>query len=468
MRKILFLSQLFATDRILLYSGLLEHLITSAQPQVWSRAPKEPSFPGYHKNSRYFQPFFHKRSLPEWISQLRLFNDYLWDAKKLSVSRQSIWKWIKKHQVPWNSRVLHRIAQSAAIFPVQQPVESLVANIAREHGSPLEIVRFFKAHTPSLVIAMTPFWPYEMSVIACAQRLAIPTAAFITSWDNISTKTRLLFDYDAYFVWSEAMKEELLKFYPRARKRSVFVVGAPQYDVFFDPAIIQPREAFCQQYSLDPLLPIVVYCLGSPNFIREDFAVHEYLKQVSRHADLKHIQVIVRTHPAFAESGYSEINKIRQDFPKTVIQGSNRFWADFAVQTEEGTQEWVNTIYHADVVINLSSTIAVDASIFDKPVINLNFDPEPGSPNERMVKEINSTWNHFSPIAHSGGVWLANNVEEVIEATRIYLGNPQLHSLERRWIAEHVCGFVDGKSGMRMAEAILSYVNKARNTVSAR
>jgi len=36
----------------------------------------------------------------------------------------------------------------------------------------------------------------------------------------------------------------------------------------------------------------------------------------------------------------------------------------------------VNTFRHADVVVNFSSTVAIDAAIFDKPVVNLDFDPE--------------------------------------------------------------------------------------------
>ena len=33
-----------------------------------------------------------------------------------------------------------------------------------------------------------------------------------------------------------------------------------------------------------------------------------------------------------------------------------------------------DTLYHADVVVNVASTITIEACIFDTPVVNINFD----------------------------------------------------------------------------------------------
>jgi hypothetical protein len=113
-------------------------------------------------------------------------------------------------------------------------------------------------------------------------------------------------------------------------------------------------------------------------------------------------------------------------------------------------------------VVNLSSTVTVDAAIFDRPVVNLDYDPEPGGANQSLVKDINHLWTHFKPIAGSGGVWLADNEEEVVEGIKMYLANPCLHRERRRWIAEYVCGFVDGRCGERMARAVLDFVRERR------
>jgi hypothetical protein len=97
--------------------------------------------------------------------------------------------------------------------------------------------------------------------------------------------------------------------------------------------------------------------------------------------------------------------------------------------------------------------MAVDASIFDKPVVNLDFDPEPGGPNQQR-QEINHKWVHFKPIAESGGVWLVDDMEQAVAATLSYLRDPAQHRQQRQWIVEFVCQWVDGQSGRRFAEAL--------------
>ena len=128
------------------------------------------------------------------------------------------------------------------------------------------------------------------------------------------------------------------------------------------------------------------------------------------------------------------------------------------MQSEGAIAEWVNTVRHADVVIQLASTMAIDAALFDRPVINLDFDPQPGGPNQQMVREVNRRWNHFAPITRSGGLLPVQSIEEMIAATEQYLRTPDLHRAERRWIVDFVCGPADGQAGRRMAEAMLSAV----------
>jgi hypothetical protein len=112
------------------------------------------------------------------------------------------------------------------------------------------------------------------------------------------------------------------------------------------------------------------------------------------------------------------------------------------------------------VIVNLSSTAAIDGALFDKPVVNLDFDPEPGKHKQTLVKEINHLWTHFKPVAESGGLWLVNDLAEMIAAIRAYLAQPALHRAERRQMAEFVVQFLDGNSGARMAAALLDFAQR--------
>ena len=72
-------------------------------------------------------------------------------------------------------------------------------------------------------------------------------------------------------------------------------------------------------------------------------------------------------------------------------------------QDESQIIEWVNTFLHADVVVNMVSTVAIDAAIFDRPVVNLDYDPEPGRPNQALGKDVNNA-GPFKAITESGGM----------------------------------------------------------------
>jgi hypothetical protein len=303
----------------------------------------------------------------------------------------------------------------------------------------------------------------EPAIAAAAKTLGIPTLAFITSWDNPTTKNRMVFKYDGYVVWSEEMKAQLHKFYPHSRHVPVYVVGAPQFDVFFQPRFEQPRAEFCAEHQLNPELPIILYALSSPNFIPEFTAVRHLAEQVVKGA-LGRVQLLVRPHPLFDKGQiFDELRRLGQQI---IVQdtGQRELNLQQRAQNEAQIRQWVNTFRHAAVVVNLSSTAAIDGALFDKPVVNLDFDPEPGQLRQGLVKDLNHLWTHFKPIAESGGLWLVSDLAEMIAATQTYLAQPALHHGRRRWMAEFVTGFADGQAGARFAEALIDFVGRQSGT----
>jgi hypothetical protein len=89
--------------------------------------------------------------------------------------------------------------------------------------------------------------------------------------------------------------------------------------------------------------------------------------------------------------------------------------------------------------------------------VNLDYDPEPTQPNQELVKDANHVWTHFKPIAESGGVWNVNDAAELVAAIKGYLEQPDLHREGRRWIAQYVCGELDGQAGRRLARAVIQF-----------
>jgi hypothetical protein len=388
----------------------------------------------------------------------RRFNEYVWDFALRPPSRMSMHRHVRDRRRSPLFRTMKLPAFVFAKCHLHRALESLLERALLQYPRSPEAVARLRAARPDLLITMGPHRYEEPAVVAAAKQLKIPTMAFITSWDNISTKTRLVFSYDAFLLWSDRMKAELHEFYPASRSVPAYVVGAPQFDVFHLPRFRQTKGAFCYSQGLRADLPIIVYALGSPNFVQERYAARQLVVRVAR-GDFGNAQLLLRPHPLFDDGELA--NEFSGHFPRVVVQRTGTRSTPLAArsQDESDIAEWVNTFVHADVVVNLASTVTVDAALCGRPIVNLDFDPEPGHPNQQLVNEVNHYWTHFKPIAESGGVWSVRNYDEMATAISQYLATPGLHAQQRRSIPSFVCGYTDGQCGKRMGRAILSFLH---------
>jgi hypothetical protein len=465
--RLLLLSSSLLIDRAFLYTEFLSALSAGSRPEVWAASAHNSDFRGlWEACPAEIGSFPEVRPYKEFpYNYLRRLNEFAWDYRFRTPSRLSVWRHVRSKSIKPSLRALRGPGKALSLMRLEQRFEDYLQRLLLAYQRSPEAFERLRADRPDLVVTTGPFQFEQPAIVAAAKKLGIPTMALVPSWDNLSTKNRLTFKYDAYLVWSEQTREELQRFYPCTRKAPVYVVGAPQFDVFFQDRFHLSREAFCQSQGLRSDLPIIVYAIGSPNFLRgEPRGALDFARRVMR-GDLGDVQVIVRPHPLHDKGELSDM--FREFFPKVVVQRPVTSASQLLrSQNAYHITEWVNTFKHADVVINLSSTVTVDAAIFNRPVVNLDYDPAPGRPQQQLIKDVNHVWDHFKPIAESGGIWLANNPGDVVEAVKGYLANPGMHREKRRWIAEYVCQYLDGRCGERMAEAVLDFAYNTLNRSS--
>ena len=105
-------------------------------------------------------------------------------------------------------------------------------------------------HKPDLVFCTNQRPTQAISALLAAQDLGIPTATFIFSWDNLP-KAMTVVETDYYFVWSEHMKMELLKYHSYVNESQIIVSGTPQFESHFDSSLLQSKEVFFATHKLD-------------------------------------------------------------------------------------------------------------------------------------------------------------------------------------------------------------------------
>jgi CDP-glycerol glycerophosphotransferase (TagB/SpsB family) len=106
------------------------------------------------------------------------------------------------------------------------------------------------------------------------------------------------------------------------------------------------------------------------------------------------------------------------------------------------------------VNVNVASTITIDAAALDTPVVNVAFDGQVTKPYLESCARYYD-YEHYKRIVDTGGVRIARNTDEMMQAIQAYLDDPSLESEGRRRIREEQCWKLDGNSGRRIAEYLI-------------
>lgn len=462
----LLLSTSLLVDRVLLYTQLIPNLSKFGDVSIWASSFQDISarsiWESVAADVQKFPAVRPFREVP--YNLIRRLNEYVWDFRLMPPSRISIMQHVRSKRLSRRTRALRTPAKLLASLRSERVLEDGLERLLLSYPRSEQATVRLQENPPTVIVSTGPFQFEQPAIFSAAKRLGIPTLAYIPSWDNVSTKNRMVFKYDGYIVWNEKTKYELQEFYPYTREAPIFVIGAPQFDIFHQTRFFQTREEFCTGQGLNPNLPIILYAVGSPNFLKEQYGALEMARRMCAGA-IPNAQLLVRPHPIHDNA---EMKELFDKFsPMVTLQKTANAGKALTERTQDIIEltEWVNTFRHADVVVNLSSTVTIDAAIFNKPIVNLDFDPQPGQADQQLVKDINHKWTHFSPIAESDGVILVNNFDELEKAIIFALDHPSLHQEERRRIAEYVCGFTDGNCGGRMATAIAGFAaTQARST----
>ncbi|MBU2952141.1 CDP-glycerol glycerophosphotransferase family protein [Tamlana agarivorans] len=234
-----------------------------------------------------------------------------------------------------------------------------------------------ETHKPDLIFCTTQRATQSISALLAAQDLGIPTVAFVYSWDNVP-KAMQVVETDYYCVWSDLMKEELLKYYPFVREDQVFVTGTPQFEPHYDEALKQTREEFFELYGLDTDKKYICYSGDDKTTSPLDQYYLEDLAHAVRSLNTKgyNLGIIYRKCPVDFTSRYDAVIKANKD----IIKVLDPLWQQVGSQWNQvlPTPEDFNMLYnvceHSEMVTNVCSSTVFDFVTHDKPCIYYNYE----------------------------------------------------------------------------------------------
>jgi hypothetical protein len=313
----------------------------------------------------------------------------------------------------------------------------------------------FDRYHPAMLVASSPGLIFsEVPLLRTAVRRGVRSMAVDPSWDNFTNKLLPVRRVSRLVVWNDLMKQQAVDLHGYAPDE-VRIAGTPQWDLYFRDGTIAPRETFLRQIGADPSRKLITLTTTP----RELYPHHDHVLRVlvsamSAGAWREAAQILVRLHPRDDLQAYAAFQNlphviIEKPFRPTVTAGDG-----LAIDiTSESQRHLANTMRHSDVVVNVASTLAIEAAIFDTPVVNVSFDGEAPSEWVRSARRY-YRFTHYVNITRHGAVRVAEQPEQLVEHVGRYLEDPSLDCEGRRRVAVEQCQFLDGRAADRASSFV--------------
>lgn len=309
---------------------------------------------------------------------------------------------------------------------------------------------YFDKYNPSVVFLAHLFDGQEVNLLREARRRGIKSIGLINSWDKLTARRSIRLLPDSLIVFNEIVKREAIK-YADMKEGNIFVSGIPNYDwhVNYQPI---SRDEFCRRNKLDPKKKIIVYAPMGKAFSNSDWDIMDMLNAAISGNAIKNAQLFVRFQPNdFVEKeGLEKRPWLRYAVPGIRFSRERGVNWDMSFDDIRGLTD---TLANADLFVCYASSISVDAAVFDKPVININFEVKD---KELMSKSPTFFYKteHYGKVVRSGGIRYPKNRDELILWINKYLANRETDREERKKLVKAQCWKLDGKAGSRIANFI--------------
>lgn len=232
-------------------------------------------------------------------------------------------------------------------------------------------------HNPDLIFCTTQRATQSISALLAAKDLNIPVVSFVYSWDNVP-KAMQVVEADFYFVWSDLMKQEILKYYPFVKESQVFVTGTPQFEPHYNRNLLKSREEFFKENNLDTSKRYI--CFSGDDVTTSPLDQY-YLEDLAKavinlNAKGENVGIIYRKCPVDTTSRYDDILNLYKDVITSVDplwKAVGKNWNEI-LPTKEDLGLLHNVCAHSEFVTNVCSSTVFDFVAHDKPCIYFNYE----------------------------------------------------------------------------------------------
>lgn len=362
-------------------------------------------------------------------------------------------------------------ARRRRFFPI---MEVLIKVLRRSRTARQLLVRFqhrytpdlyddlFEKYQPDLLIASSPGFRLDRYILRAAAKHKVSTTAAIFSWDSSSSYGLPGAEVDRITCWSEIQKRELVggaDWDPV----DVNVGGMPPYDGYVGKKWLMKREEYFKVHGLDPSRKLLTYASSFVNLSPNIQNVQALVNLVNSDQLSAPSQLLIRLHPIHMSGYYEEeadhIRQLAAENPHVHVVEPKQT-GDLGFYAFDDMPEKSSMMGLADIFLTVYSTMCVEASFHERPIISVCIDSDIGWPGKYWLPMSQiGIWPTHSRFRASGAGRIATSEAELREAINAYFADPYADLTKQKEFAIRECTFVDGSSGRRTGEYFVSLFN---------
>jgi hypothetical protein len=333
-----------------------------------------------------------------------LQNTYSYRIKKESIKKDRLWEYIKSYSV-------------GELLPFKRFFMGVSKYFLKALLKHKVVDRDISEFNPDVFLFTLSNKVNEYYYLGSALRRLVPTIGLVHSWDVITTKGSFLFQTDKVLVWNDINAREYEAFVNSfiGEPEELVKVGIPQFDIYkTEERLISVDEAR-EKIGLPIDKSIVLYTTSVPRLFPGEIDVLNRLISDFESGLFEGAFLYVRVHPQAISDYSSRFKELEGENYKLYLPEKSSSSVEDNVIFEENTLlNLFFDIYSSDVVVNMASSITLDAAAIGRKTINLSFDDVCGS--NIFLHSVNRYYrtDHYSKILNFDDVDVAYSYEELV------------------------------------------------------
>lgn len=318
----------------------------------------------------------------------------------------------------------------------------------------------FNKFQPDITVSTTTgLDEYDIPILEEAKKRNIPTLTYVESWDNIYKMERRkeeMIKIDTLLVWNKMNKKHIMKTFGY-QNNQVHCVGSPRLDYFWHKDKMPSRRELFKYLDIEPnkkLIHLATVELYDISYVVKILAQARDKGQLAYPLEIYcsvHPGGDIKKHKWYAQR-YNV--KLRYSFGRK----DNAPHPSFRYNpTEEDMYRLTSLWTHSDLMINFSSTAAIESMLGDTPTINIMFPKPFDLINWRKSAVYRDFKEHYKDIIKEKGTTVVKNKKQLLKSVNQYLENPSLNHKARRKTCKKMLTYLDGKCSERVFNYIINY-----------